>query len=435
MTLSASCFSANRQRVHICSAAANASALLKEYTVKKTFIFIALLLTLLCHSVSLPVAQAAEGRTFANWGEIIDEMDILLNKSYDAYFRNDVEGGKLLINDAYFGYYEKEGVERTVMAYISGKRASTVEYQFAIIKTMMDEGKPNKEVRTALDGLIKMLHEDADKLDGKEESAMGVFVAALLIILREGFEAILVIAAIAAYLVRSGNASKARVVYANGIAAILASVAAAFAMQKVFTVSGANQEIIEGASMLLATVVLFFVSNWMYSKAEAEAWKQYIHDKVQGAVATGSTFALGAAAFLAVFREGAETILFYQAMLADVKSGMHMIWAGFGVGCILLVVVFMIVRYGSLKLPLKPFFIGTSILMYLMAIAFAGGGIKELQEGDMIGVTPVGFIESIDILGIYPTMETLLPQAVLVALALISILYYRANAKKAPAMR
>ena len=112
-------------------------------------------------------------------------------------------------------------------------------------------------------------------------------------------------------------------------------------------------------------------------------------------------------------------------MFADVKTHTDMIWIGFGVGCVALVAMFILVRYGSLKIPLKPFFVGTSVLMYIMAIAFAGGGIKELQEGDVIGVTPVNFVTSIDILGIYPTLETLLPQIVLVLLVLVSIVYYR----------
>ena len=400
-----------------------ASSLKKNFII--TLVFFALALC-----AALPAtAVAAQKPKYASWGEIAREMTILLNESYEAHFRKDAEGAKKLVNDAYFGFYEKEGFERTVMAYISGKRGAHVEYQFPLIKKLMTEGAPNKEVRTALDYLIKMLQEDANQLDGKEESGLGVFLAALAIILREGIEAILVIAAMAAYLTRSGNRKMVRTVYLSGGAAIAASVVAAFAMQKVFQVSGANQEIIEGVSMLLATVVLFFVSNWMFSKAEAEAWKGYIEGKVHTAVETGSGLALGAAAFLAVFREGAETILFYQAMFADVQSNTGMIWAGFGVGCVALVAVFAIVRFGSLRLPLKPFFIGTSILMYVMAIAFAGGGVKELQEGDIIGVTPVNFVQSVDILGIYPTVETLLPQVVLVLLAVGSMLYYRAQSR------
>jgi high-affinity iron transporter len=357
-------------------------------------------------------------------------MHISLNRAYEAYAGGDAEAGKNFVNDAYFGYYEKEGVERAVLSYVSGKRASTVEYQFSAAKKLMTDGAPTAEVRASLETLKKMLREDADKLDGKEESSTGVFLASLAIILREGFEAILVIAAIAAYLIRSGNARSTRVVYGSGLAALVASALAAVALQYVFEISGANQEILEGATMLLAVVVLFFVSNWMVSKAEAEAWKGYIENKVQNAVETGSNFALGAAAFLAVFREGAETILFYQALLSETETFKNMVWTGFLVGCVALVFIFLIVRFGSLVIPIKPFFMGTSILMYIMSVAFAGGGVKELQEADVISVTPVGFVQSIDILGIYPTVETLLPQAVLLGLAIASIFHYRAKARR-----
>ena len=182
--------------------------------------------------------------------------------------------------------------------------------------------------------------------------------------------------------------------------------------------------------MLLATIVLFFVSNWMLSKSEAQAWKNYVEGKVKMAVATGSGVALGGAAFLSVFREGAETILFYQAMIADAKDHISMVFLGLGVGCLLLVAIFMIIRFGSLKLPLKAFFIGTSILMYLLAVVFAGGGIKELQEADIIPVTPVNYIRSIDLLGIYPTVETLVPQVFMLLVVVVSFIYLKSRKVK-----
>jgi len=384
---------------------------------------------LVCLLAGLLLAQAALAATYGSWREITDEMTGILDSSYDVYFNTkDADAAKELVNKAYFEYYEKLGVERAVMAYVSGKRASVVEYQFAAVKRLMSEGAANKEVRTSLDELNKMLREDGNALDGREESGWSMFVASLLILLREGFEAILVVAAIAAYLIRSGNQAMTRVVYTSGILAVVLSAVLAVALQKLFSISGANQEILEGATMLLAVVVLFFVSNWMISKAESDAWRNYIEGKVSSAVTTGSSFALGAAAFLAVFREGAETILFYQALIADAKDHLDMVWYGFGVGAICLVGVFIIIRYGSLRIPLRPFFIGTSILMYIMAIAFAGGGVKELQEADLVSVTPVSFVGSVDLLGIYPTVETLAPQALLVILAVASYLYYTRKA-------
>jgi high-affinity iron transporter len=382
-----------------------------------------------------PAADAAE---YATWGDIVTDMVKVLDQSYEAYRADDSELGKELVNKAYFEFYEKLGVERAVLSYVSGKRAAVVEYQFAAVKRLMSERAPNREVRAGLDELAKMLREDANQLDGKVETKWGVFVASLLILLREGFEAILVVAAIVAYLVRSGNRRMTRVVYGSGVGAILASALMALALQTLLNISGSReQEMLEGFTMLLAVAVLFFVSNWMVSKAESEAWRNYIEGKVVSAAATGSAFALGAAAFLAVFREGAETILFYQALLADTREHMDMLWYGFGVACVCLVAIFLVIRFGSLRLPLRPFFIGTSILMYIMAVSFAGGGVKELQEADLISVSPVSFIGTVDLLGIYPTVETLLPQLVMILLAVASFLHYTrkasASRKKAAA--
>lgn len=364
----------------------------------------------------------ATEKKYESWNAIIDEMDVILNDAYNIYFMKDVEGAKARVNNAYFGFYEKHGVERAVMSYISGKRGTDTEYQFAKIKRLMTQNAPNKTVRAEIDVILKMLHEDANELDGKKESGWSVFLASFIIIFREGLEAILVIAAISAYLVRSNNKPMLKVVYLSSLFAVFASILAAIALHTIVGLSGANQEIMEGCAMLLATVMLFFISDWMLSKSESIAWKNYVEGKVQNAVSTGSSFALGFAAFLAVFREGAETIIFYQAMLADANEHMDMVWYGLGVGMIVLAFVFVIIRFGTVKLPLKPFFIGTSALMYLMAIAFAGGGVKELQEADIIEVTPVDFVHSVEILGIYPTRETLVPQLVMVVVVVISII-------------
>ncbi len=374
-------------------------------------------------------SYAAE-KKYESWNAIIDEMDIILNDAYNIYFMKDVEGAKARVNNAYFGFYEKHGVERAVMSYISGKRGTDTEYQFAKIKRLMTQNAPNKTVRAEIDVILKMLHEDANELDGKKESGWSVFLASFIIIFREGLEAILVIAAISAYLVRSNNKPMLKVVYLSSFFAVFASILAAIALHTIVGLSGANQEIMEGCAMLLATVMLFFISNWMLSKSESIAWKNYVEGKVQNAVSTGSSFALGFAAFLAVFREGAETIIFYQAMLADANEHMDMVWYGLGVGMFVLAFVFVIIRFGTVKLPLKPFFIGTSALMYLMAIAFAGGGVKELQEADIIPVTSVDFVHSVEILGIYPTVETLLPQLFMVVAVIGSIIYSTKYKKK-----
>jgi high-affinity iron transporter len=378
-------------------------------------------------------AFAAAGHE--TWNDVVDEMESILNKSYDLYVSGDAKAAKDQVDVAYYSYYEKLGFEKTVMAHISGDRAAAVEYQFSFAKKAINAGKDKTEVRSSLDTLIQMLREDANRLDGKKESGIGVFLASLLIITREGFEAIIIVGAIIAYLIKSGNKQKTGAVYWGSLIALAASVAMAFILNSLSGASGANQEITEGVTMLVAVAVLFYVSNWMVSKSEAAAWTNYIEGKVQSSITRGSVFSLAFAAFLAVFREGAETILFYHALLAGTKTYFNMVWLGLGIGCLALVVIYLLIRFMSIKLPLKPFFLGTSILLFIMSISFVGSGVKELQEGNLVGVTPIPGLTSVDILGIYPTLETLIPQIVLLAATIVTFVIQIRKWKKARALR
>ncbi|MDR1942496.1 MAG: FTR1 family iron permease [Endomicrobium sp.] len=364
------------------------------------------------------------------WNQVVDEMSAIADEAYNKYAAGDKKASKASVDHAYFGYYEKLGFEKTVMAYISGERAAKVEYQFSFIKKAINAGKPKQEVKAALDKLVSFLREDANALDGKKESAAGVFGASFLIIAREGFEAIIIVGAIIAYLRRSGNKDKTRAVYGGALIALGASVVMAFILNRLSSLSGANQEIVEGVTMLIAVLVLFYVSNWMVSKAGADAWGDYIKSKVQGSITKGGLFSLAFAAFLAVFREGAETILFYQALIANTSVYFNMVWAGLAAGCVALVIIYILINFLSIKLPLKPFFLGTSVLLFIMSISFTGSGIKELQEGNVISVTPVSWIRSVDILGIYPTLETLIPQLFLLALTIVLFAVHIRKMKK-----
>jgi high-affinity iron transporter len=372
-----------------------------------------------------------------NWTKTAEEMAGFLGKAYERYLAGDPNGAKGEVDVAYFQYYEKLGFEKIVLARISGERASTVEYQFSAAKRAISRAEPDAAVKESLDTLATYLREDAATLDSTVESAPGVFLGSLLIIVREGFEAIIIVGAIIAYLLKSGNKKSTTPVYWGSLIALGVSVLMAWALNRLTaTVAGGqSQEIIEGATMLLAVVVLFYVSNWMVSKAEAEAWTSYIESKVQSSLARGSVFSLAFAAFLAVFREGAETILFYQALLAQTQSYINMIWLGLGIGLVILVVIYLLIRFLSVRLPLKPFFLGTSILLFVMSITFVGNGVKELQEGNVVSVSPIPGFGTVDVLGIYPTLETLIPQIALLAVTVATfVIQLRRNARKvAPA--
>ncbi|MBQ3761019.1 MAG: FTR1 family iron permease [Clostridia bacterium] len=283
---------------------------------------------------------------------------------------------------------------------------------------------------TDLAAKLRQADDTAQKKKANWATALGSFG----IILREGLEAILVISAIIAYLVKSGNEKSLRQVYIGAILGIVASFMAAAALyylKKAFTQAGMAQEIIEGVTALIAVCVLFYVSNWMISKSEAAAWTGYINDKVRSGVERKSAFTLAFTAFLSVFREGAEVVLFYQPMMSGEEGSVGMVLAGFGVGCAVLVVVYLAITKLSVKLPIKLFFTATSILMAVMCVAFLGSGVKELSEGGLfectLRVTGVPENDVVQVLGIYPYLETLVPQLILSVVLLITFMmaHYR----------
>ncbi len=167
--------------------------------------------------------------------------------------------------------------------------------------------------------------------------------------------------------------------------------------------------------MFVAVIVLFYVSNWMLSKSEAQNWEKYIKSKVETSVTTGNKWLLIFTAFIAVAREGAELILFFQGVAVDGVQGRIAMWAAIALAVIVLTAVFLAFRFLSVKLPLKPFFIVTSVLMYVMCFSFTGKGVGELQEAGMVPKTAVGWMGNfnVDLLGIYATYESIIPQFII----------------------
>jgi high-affinity iron transporter len=173
--------------------------------------------------------------------------------------------------------------------------------------------------------------------------------------------------------------------------------------------------------MLVAVVVLFSVSYWLLSKVEGAKWQKFIREKVNAALSGGGSFALAFVAFLAVFREGAETALFYQALFTRVDHAMMPVMLGLGAGFAVLAVIFTLFHRFGVKIPLRPFFAVTSALLYYMAFVFAGKGVKELQEGNVISQSLIPGFPHIDAIGLYPTVETLVAQGILVLLLLFAL--------------
>lgn len=249
----------------------------------------------------------------------------------------------------------------------------------------------------------------------------GAFLESLIIIVREGFEAIIVLGAVVAFLIKTGNRARLRDVWWGTGAGLAASAVLAVLMRTVLSAMPASREMIEGVTMLVAVVVLFSVSYWLISKVEGAKWQKFIRDRVNSALSHGGSYALAFVAFLAVFREGAETALFYQALFSRGAQVLTPVTMGLAVGIVALAVIFTLFYRFGVRIPLRWFFAVTSALLYYMALVFAGKGIAELQEADAVRRTLIPGFPHVDFIGLYPTVETLLAQGLLVALLVFAL--------------
>lgn len=258
----------------------------------------------------------------------------------------------------------------------------------------------------------------------ENEVRYGAFDAAI-ILLREGLEALLVVAALIAFLKKTNNGDKTRWIWAGGGTGIIASVIVAFIVNLVFSraAAGTNRELLEGLTGLVAAGMLVYVSFWLHSKSNMESWQTYIHNKSTAALARNSLISLGLIAFLAVFREGAETVLFYVGITPSIALSDLILGLGVGVAGLALAGVLML-SFG-VRVPIRPFFLGASVLIYYLAFKFVGTGIHALQVSGTLPATAAGYLPENSFLGLFPTWETTSVQAGLLLVAGLVLLAHR----------
>ncbi len=384
--------------------------------------------------------NSSKGKGDRTWSEVANEMTVILDQAYEAAAAGKGDEGATLVNNAYYQYYEKLGFEKNVMNAISGDRVSQVEYQFKMTRKTMRDGGSDKEIKQLVDDLKSWLVKDAAVLDSGASGNVNGFTKlvtssagqAFLILIREGLEALLVVAAVIAYLVKSGNKRFARWIYLGVVAGLAGSGLVAVLFTFLFGGSGPIQEISEGVCALIATLMLLWTSNWMLNKSSVEAWNNYIRNKTEVVVAgaqskvesgqglgLGMVTSLAMLSFLAVFREGAETVIFYESIYS-MSQDAHGMWVGGLTAAAVLIVIFLILRFTSVKIPIGPFFLVTSILMAALVVIFAGGGIHALIEGDLIEGTYLSIVPTNDWIGLYPYVETIAAQ-VIAAIAVVAL--------------
>ena len=365
--------------------------------------------------------SAVSGEPAKDWSRVTAELFDAIEKALVIYENGNAKSAILAVQDSYFDLFEGSGMESKLGARDANFKAR-LEGHFSMIVAKMKSGAPADEIRGALAPMRADFEKGAAMLGKGSESPATLFFYSLMIILREGIEAILIITAIIAYLLKTGNTDKLKVIYNGCISALVLSVITAVLVKWVFKISAASQEAMEGWTMLLAAVVLFSVSYWLISKAEAQKWVSYIKGKVDNSISSSSLKALWFAAFLAIYREGAETVLFYQALTSGADaSGITAVAGGFIVGSVLLAGIFIGMRYGAVRLPIRPFFLFTGALLYFMAFVFAGKGMMELIAGKLFEPSLVSWVPTVQFLGLYPYMQTLIPQLVIVMAAVAGV--------------
>jgi len=325
------------------------------------------------------------------------------------------------VYNAYFDVFEASGLEARV-AMVDSDLTVRIESQFGLLRERLGRGENGAEVRAAAAQLTQDVRQAATKAS-QEGSAWGGFISAFLILLREGFEALLIVGGMVAFLTRAGRKQDVRLVGLAVLSGLALSLVLAVGLGMLATGAGLAREVLEGTTLLVASVVLFYVSHWLVSRAESARWNSYIKERLKAATGErGSAYAIFATAFLAVFREGAETVLFIAAIAGDSPGGGKVAVAGGVVaGSVVIGVLYWTFKKGLVKLPMGPYFAVTGAMLYGLAVVFAGKGVTELQAAGWISVTPLAWMPAVPALGIAPTLESTVAQFVLLFAVLASL--------------
>lgn len=355
-----------------------------------------------------------------DYSKVVESINKEIKKALDLYQNKKNLKAIEIIQNTYFDIFEESGMEASLGAKDIALKTQIESYFSKLVAQIKNESKL-EDINKEFSDMNVLFDEALEILHAKDKNFITMFIFSLLIILREGFEALLIITAIIAYLVKSGNESRLNIVYNALFTAIILSFLTAFGMNLIFGAAAAqNREILEGSVMLIASGLLLYVSYWLLSNAASSQWTNYIKDNVKSSLDKNSVRALWFTVFLAVYREGAETVLFYQALISDAVNNTDYLalTSGFLVGIVALVILYIIMKFTAIKLPIKPFFIFTAVFIYFMAFTFIGQGVMEFVAGKIIEPTLIQAVPTIAALSIYPYLESLIPQAIVLLLGI-----------------
>ncbi|WP_460242232.1 cytochrome c/FTR1 family iron permease [Aurantivibrio infirmus] len=354
-----------------------------------------------------------------------------LQASQSAYHQGNLDSAHKLAVSAYLDGFEL--VENSLDAR-SVELRREIEASLMGFRQVVSKPENGSRVDDALTQALEQLQRAEQLLSEESLSSSTLFSVSLVILLREGLEALLVIIALVAVLIRTERKDAVAYVHAGWIIALVAGAGTWIAAQTLINISGASREIMEGVAALLAAVVLFYVGFWMHSKTNAVQWQAYIKRSIDHNLKTGTLWGIAGLSFVAVYREVFETVLFYQSLLTQAEtSQLSVVFGGFIAGVILLAIIaWIMIRY-SFRLPIGRFFSITTYLLLVLSFILMGKAVTALQEAALISATPLPWRIEFDWLGIHSTWQSLSAQLLVLLLSGFMLLQTRMQTDSAEA--
>jgi high-affinity iron transporter len=341
----------------------------------------------------------------------------VLDTARDLQAKGDWAGAAAAVKTFQTDWLDVEGQVKTR----SADAYRDTENDMALAYNLANQKSP--ELKTVLDRMSTRLE------PYREANTYGIFDATI-ILLREGLEALLVVVALLAFLKKSGNAAKQSWVWSGALAGLVVSIALGMAIQMLFSsaINSSNREMIEGITGLVAAVMLIYVSYWMHNKSSTVAWQRYIKRQSTNALAKGSLLGFAVLSFLAIFREGAETVLFFLGMGSNIS--LTDLLLGLAIGTFLLAILGVLLVVVGVRIPMGPFFRVASILVFYLCFKFVGTGVHALQVGGVLPSTAETYLPENGFFGLFPTWETTTAQLILLAIGAGIVGYTRFKSEK-----
>ena len=347
-----------------------------------------------------------------------------LKESLAAYQAGDRGQAKALALSAYLdGFEPVEGV----LTARDPALLARVEQAMGELRAAIADGQDPTEVQSRVTAIDALFAEAEIALAPDQASDASTFLGAFTILLREGLEALLVVIAMVAFLRKADRSEALPYVHGGWVAALVAGAATWAVATYAIGISGASRELTEGFGSLLAAAILLSVGIWMHGKSQAEEWRRYIRDKMQGALSRGSAWFLFGLAFIVVYREVFETILFYAALWTP-DNGSTIVAGALSAVALLAIIAWAMLRY-SRTLPITEFFRYSAILIAILTVVLAGKGVGALQEAGIVSITPLRAVPRVAMLGLFPTVESVVTQVVALAAVLVG---FRSAGKRHP---